>query len=84
LHIFFNLDKNENVRINQILDNIWLKIENKFLKYLETDEFLIMEIINLLRILPYANYDMKIFIDKKIKKSKLYEEFNNTNGRSIN
>ena len=84
LHIFFNLDKNENVRINQILDNIWLKIENKFLKYLETDEFMIMEIINLLRILPYTNYDMKIFIDKKIKKSKLYEEFNNTNGRSIN
>ena len=80
---FFILNQNENIRINQILDKIWLNIENNFNKYLETEEFLIIEVINLLRIFPYAKDDMNIFIEKKIKSCKLYEEFNYTNGGQI-
>jgi hypothetical protein len=78
------LDQNEMIRISQILDKTWLDIENKFNKFLKTEEFLIIEVINLLRILPYINDDMKTFIENKIKNTKLYEEFNYTNGWKIN
>jgi tRNA A-37 threonylcarbamoyl transferase component Bud32 len=78
------LDQNEMIRISQILDKIWLDIENKFNKFLKTEEFLIIEVMNLLRILPYINDHMKSFIENKIKNTKLYEEFNYTNGWEIN
>jgi hypothetical protein len=81
VNIFFELNEIEKLRINQILDFIWNKIETKFSQYLITDEFLIIEAMNFIRILPYAkNEKTKLFIVNKIKSLKIYEEFSNTDG----
>lgn len=84
LFIFFDLNSLDNIRINQILDFIWNNIRNKFSKYIDTEEFLIIEALNFLRILPYTKKEsMKLFVEKIIKSLEIYEEFNNTNGGKI-
>lgn len=79
---FFNLNTQQNIRINQITNKIWSDIESKFEIYLKTDEFKIIEALNFLRIIPYQKEEsMKQYVSKTIKSLLIYEEFNYTNGR---
>jgi thiamine kinase-like enzyme len=68
-------------RANQVSKFIWNKVSSLYMDIIETTEFDVIESLNFLRIEPYISNDMKNSLDKIIKSLKLYEEFNNTNGR---
>jgi hypothetical protein len=70
-------------RIKQVSDFLWKKIELKYKKIINTKEFQIIEAINFLRIEPYADIQNRHHLKNIIKKLKIYEEFNNSNGWKI-
>jgi hypothetical protein len=79
LNIFEEFSELPKFKINQILNFIWTRIEDKYKIIIESEEFKIIEVINFLRIEPYLkDREMKIFLEKIIKSSEIYEEFNNT------
>lgn len=86
LYHFWYLKNNQNdsLRIEQIYRLIWKKIENKYNIYINTDTFLVLDVLNSLRIEPYLTNDEQCSIlDYIIKGSKLYEQFDNSNGRKV-
>ena len=77
-----NYSTHEYYRAVQVSKFIWNKIYERYKSIIDTKEFEILEIINFLRIEPYIkNNQMIISLNKIIKSLKIYEEFNNTNGR---
>lgn len=70
-----------NLRLMQSSIKIWNSIEQKYSEIVSSDEFMILEALNFLRIYPYAKEKKDILIIEKIlKKLPIYEEFNNSNG----
>jgi len=79
-----NFTNNDLYRANQVSKFIWNKIYERYKNLIDTKEFEILEILNFLRIEPYIkNNDMIISLNKIIKSLKIYEEFNNSDGRKI-
>ena len=57
-------------------------METKYSWMINSDEFKILEYLNFLRIYPYLNDESDILLlNQIIKKTPIYEEFNNSNGR---
>lgn len=78
------LQNRASLRMNQIYTKIWKEINNKYSKFIETTEFEILDVINILRLEPYLTNDRQKNILKDILMStKLYEKFNNANGREV-
>ena len=79
-----DFDRFERNRIHQVCEYIW---ENVYLRYkniIDTFEFRIIESLNFLRIEPYTkDENMKLNLKKIIQKIPIYEEFNNSDGWSI-
>ena len=72
------------LRLVQIYRHIWQKINQRYKKYIRTQGFEILDIINTLRIEPYlTNTNQTIILDKIVKSTELYEKFNYSNGRQI-
>lgn len=76
-------NKSDFYRAVQISKFVWGKISKKYLDYINTIEFKILEAINFLRIEPYIDVEKKLLLNKIIKSLELYEEFNNTYGWEI-
>jgi hypothetical protein len=88
LFYFWNISRGKNgektTRSMQSSLHIWYKIDLKYKKITESDEFKILEALNFLRIYPYIkDTNEKKILNNIIKKLPIYEEFNNTNGREI-
>lgn len=72
------------LRSVQVSFHIWEGLLSRYQEVVGSEEFKIMESINFLRILPYAKTQRDLLIlEKIIKKTPLYEEFNNTHGGKI-
>ena len=68
----------------QCFNIVWNYIETKYAKYLNTDTFYILELVNFLRIEPYlTNNNQRIILNNIIKKTFLYGEFARSHGREI-
>lgn len=86
LYYFWNLKLNEidNIRIKQSYQYIWKNLYFRYQKYIESNEFKILDSLNLLRIEPYlTNLKQKSILNSSIIKTDLYEKFNCTNGGKI-
>jgi hypothetical protein len=86
LYYFWNLKLNRigDIRIKQSYRYIWKNLYFRYQNYIESDEFKILDSLNLLRIEPYlTNSKQKSILNSSILKSDLYEKFNCTNGREI-
>ncbi len=63
---------------------IWKKIEKEFSEHVSKDSFKVLEVVNFLRILPYAKQEeVKSSIINIIKELSIYEEFNRSHGGKI-
>lgn len=86
LYYFWNLQVHNkmNLRMVQIYKKIWDSLSFKYDKFIQTDEFEILDVMNILRIEPYLTNDNQRFIlNKMVTSTKFYEKFNNSNGREI-
>jgi tRNA A-37 threonylcarbamoyl transferase component Bud32 len=86
LYYFWNLrvQNKMNLRMVQIYKKIWDTLSCKYEKFIQTDEFEILDVINTLRLEPYLTNDNQRFIlNKMVTSTKLYEKFNSSNGREI-
>ena len=73
-----------NLRSIQISYFLWKKIEDRYKDLINSEEFKILEVLNFLRIYPYAKTEKEIILlENTIKKTPIYEEFNNTYGGKI-
>lgn len=83
-HWVLEINKSKNLRIIQCFNIVWNYIEIKYAKYLNTDTFYILELINFLRIEPYlTNNNQRIILNNIIKKTFLYGEFARSYGGEI-
>lgn len=83
-HWILEINKSKNLRIVQCFNIVWNYIETKYAKYLNTDTFYILELVNFLRIEPYlTNNNQRIILNNIIKKTFLYGEFARSHGREI-
>lgn len=86
LYYFWNIKLHQinNLRIEQSYRYIWKHLYFRYKFYIESDEFKILDSLNLLRIEPYlTNTHQKNILNTIIQKTDLYEKFNYTNGRKI-
>jgi hypothetical protein len=73
-----------NLRSVQISYFLWEKIEDRYKDLINSEEFKILEVLNFLRIYPYAKTQKEIILlENTIKKTPIYEEFNNPYGGKI-
>lgn len=83
-HWILEINNEKNLRIVQCFNIVWNYIETKYAKYLNTDAFYILELINFLRIEPYlTDNNQRIILNNIIKKTSLYGQFANSYGREI-
>jgi thiamine kinase-like enzyme len=83
-HWILEINNQKNLRIAQCFNIVWKYIETKYAKYLNTDAFYILELINFLRIEPYlTNNNQRIILNNIIKKTSLYGQFASSYGREI-
>jgi len=74
----------KSLRLYQTKRYIWKKISERYVEYIGTDLFSMLDVINLLRIQPYlTNPRHRIILEGLVKSTRLYEEFNHSNGRKI-
>ena len=73
---YLNIKGVEEMRIVQCSLYLWNKLFLRFQEILESDASYLIDIMNLLRIVPYANKKQKNILHKLIKKTILYEKFN--------
>lgn len=74
----------KSLRLYQTKRYIWKKISQRYAEYIGTDLFSMLDVINLLRIQPYlTNPKHRIILERLVKSTRLYEEFNHSNGRKI-
>lgn len=86
LYYFWNLkiQKVDNLRIYQIYKYIWDNLENRYSEYLNTIEFNLLDIINLLRVGPYLTNDShRIILNELVEKTALYEDLSSAYGREV-
>lgn len=86
LYYFWNLktQNKTNLRMFQIYRKIWQELSFKYEKFIQTDEFEILDVLNTLRLEPYlTNKNQRFIINEMIVSTKMYEKFNNSNGRKI-
>lgn len=80
----FKIQKISSLRLQRIYSFIWNEIEKRYLEYIDTTEFKILDLLNTLRLDPYlTDPRQKIIINEMIQKSDLYENFNCPNGGAI-
>ena len=78
------INGNKSLRLYQTKRYIWKKISERYAEYIGTDLFSMLDVINLLRIQPYlTNPKHRIILERLVKSTRLYEEFNHSNGRKI-
>jgi hypothetical protein len=71
-------------RLEQIYKHIWNQLYYRYSKFIDTDEFDILEAMNSLRIEPYLTFsDQRSILDTMVKSSKLYADFNNSYGGKV-
>ena len=83
LQYFWNLKIHSisSLRIVQTYQYIWRQIEERY-EYFMNDSFDVLDAVNILRIEPYlTNSHQRSILDKVITSTKLYENFNSSNGR---
>ena len=74
----------KNLRIRQIYSFLWEKIEQRYIEYVDTIEFNVLDILNTLRIEPYlTNEDQRLIIKRMLKCSSLYGNVSCTDGREV-
>lgn len=86
LNYFWNLriQNKMNLRMIQIYNKIWERLNLKYEKFIQTDEFDILDSLNLLRIEPYLTCDkQRIILNEIVTSTKLYAKFNSTNGGEV-
>jgi hypothetical protein len=81
----WNLKRNSDspsLRSVQVSMFIWKSLEDRYGEVISTESFKILETLNFLRIYPYLQTRReKNILDEIIKKTPIYEEFDNSNGR---
>ena len=71
-------------RLEQIYKHIWNQLYCRYSKFIDTDEFDILEAMNSLRIEPYLTFShQRSILDIMVKSSKLYADFNNSYGGTV-
>ena len=71
-------------RLEQIYKHIWNQLYCRYSKFIDTDEFDILEAMNSLRIEPYLTFShQRSILDIIVKSSKLYANFNNSYGGTV-
>ena len=74
----------KSLRIRQIYSFLWEKIEQRYIEYVDTIEFNVLDILNTLRIEPYlTNEDQRLIIKRMLKCSSLYGNVSCTDGREV-
>lgn len=72
------------IRIRQIYRYIWKRLYERYYSYINTHAFEVLDTLNFLRIEPYlTNQSQRDILYQIIKKSSLYEKFNNSNGWEV-
>ena len=71
----------QSTRIKIIFSYLWYNIDNNFSKYTHSDAFELLDLINLLRIEPYASGQNEKILQDCIENHKYYVNLNNSNGR---
>ena len=71
------------MRAIQVFDYMWKQLRNRYAEHIDTDAFHILDLVNLLRIEPYAPERMVPFLDAQIQRTKLYGEYYRSDGRPI-
>lgn len=73
-----------NKRIYQIYSFLWKQIEYRYLTYIDTIEFDILDFLNSLRIDPYLTEErQRVIIGEMLKSSSLYENINRSYGGTV-
>ncbi len=73
-----------NLRIKQVYNYIWYKIENRYESHINRIEFKIVDVINFLRIEPYLTCNRnRVILDKILETTDIYEEFNRSHGWKV-
>lgn len=79
-----NVQNLNSIRIRQIYKKIWAVLYDKYKCIINTCAFDILDALNALRIEPYlTNKHQRIILNKIIKRSDLYENFNCSYGGTI-
>ena len=74
----------ESNRIVQIYNHIWQKLYHRYFQFINCSEFNILDAINILRIEPYlTSLKQRLILDKIVKSTNLYADFNSSYGRKI-
>ena len=71
----------QSTRIKIVFSYLWYNIDNNFSNYTRSDAFELLDLINLLRIEPYASKQNEKILQDCIESHKYYVNFNNSNGR---
>jgi tRNA A-37 threonylcarbamoyl transferase component Bud32 len=72
------------IRIRQIYRYIWNRLYRRYYSYIDTHSFEVLDALNSLRIEPYlTNQLQRDILYKIIKKSSLYEKFNDSDGGKV-
>ena len=77
LYYFWNLKVQgvDNLRIYQTYKYIWDSLENRYSEHLNTIEFKLIDVLNLLRISPYlTNEDHRSILNTLLEQTELYED----------
>jgi len=71
-------------RLEQIYKHIWNQLHQKYSKFIDTDEFDILDAMNSLRIEPYlTSYEQRSILDTIVKSTNLYANFNSSYGGTV-
>lgn len=71
-------------RLEQIYKHIWNQLHQRYSKFIDTDEFDILDAMNSLRIEPYlTSYEQRSILDTIVKSTNLYANFNSSYGGTV-
>lgn len=71
-------------RLEQIYKHIWNQLHQRYSKFIDTDEFDILDAMNSLRIEPYlTSYEQRSILDTIVKSTNLYANFNSSYGGAV-
>ena len=71
-------------RLEQIYKHIWNQLHHRYSKFIDTDEFDILDAMNSLRIEPYlTSPEQRSILDTIVKSTNLYANFNSSYGGTV-
>lgn len=71
-------------RLEQIYKHIWNQLHRRYSKFIDTDEFDILDAMNSLRIEPYlTSFEQRSILDTIVKSTNLYANFNSSYGGTV-